>query len=84
MNGSLTNILFFLQSKMAGDFINGPRNSLSPFLMVLSPPAPHAPFTPASRHNDVYKKTKAKRTPNFNTPTQNVGNEYGYIYLINN
>ncbi|XP_012281977.1 N-acetylglucosamine-6-sulfatase isoform X2 [Orussus abietinus] len=37
-----------------------------PFLMVLAPPAPHDPFTPASRHTDKYKGKTAKRTPNFN------------------
>jgi len=34
--------------------------------MVLSTPAPHAPFTPASRHNGKYKGTTAKKTPSFN------------------
>ncbi|XP_014228915.1 N-acetylglucosamine-6-sulfatase-like [Trichogramma pretiosum] len=41
-----------------------------PFLMVLAPPAPHEPFTPAPRHNDKYKGKTAKRTPNFNTISQ--------------
>ncbi|XP_015522323.2 N-acetylglucosamine-6-sulfatase isoform X1 [Neodiprion lecontei] len=40
------------------------------FLMVLAPPAPHAPFTPAPRHDGAFKGTKAMRTPNFNTPRQ--------------
>jgi len=42
--------------------------------MVLAPPAPHAPFTPADRHNGKYNGTKAKRTPNFNVPVQQVNN----------
>ncbi|XP_067215474.1 N-acetylglucosamine-6-sulfatase-like isoform X3 [Linepithema humile] len=53
-------------SNLAADFIKGYSQN-QPFLMVLAPPAPHAPFTPADRHNDKYNGTKAKRTPNFNT-----------------
>lgn len=45
-------------------------NDGSQFLMVLAPPAPHAPFTPAPRHNDAFKGTKAMRTPNFNVLRQ--------------
>ncbi|KMQ96049.1 n-acetylglucosamine-6-sulfatase-like protein [Lasius niger] len=56
-------------SNLAVDFINGYSDD-QPFLMVLAPPAPHAPFTPADRHNDKYNDTKAKRTPNFNVPVQ--------------
>ncbi|XP_070155513.1 N-acetylglucosamine-6-sulfatase isoform X1 [Polyergus mexicanus] len=54
-------------NNLAVDFINGYSDD-QPFLMVLAPPAPHAPFTPADRHNDKYNSTKAKRTPNFNIP----------------
>ncbi|XP_076664914.1 N-acetylglucosamine-6-sulfatase [Andrena cerasifolii] len=57
-------------SNMATNFINARHTNDRPFLMVLAPPAPHAPFTPAIRHFDIYKDTKAKRTPNFNMPTQ--------------
>jgi N-acetylglucosamine-6-sulfatase len=38
------------------------------FLMVLAPPAPHAPFTPAPEYKDYYKNVTAMRTPNFNIP----------------
>lgn len=55
---------------MAVKFVNGPRNEAAPFLMVLAPPAPHAPFTPAARHNDKYEGTTAKKTPNFNIASQ--------------
>jgi hypothetical protein len=34
--------------------------------MVLAPPAPHEPFTPAPRHKDKFKGIAAKRTKNFN------------------
>ncbi|XP_076178935.1 N-acetylglucosamine-6-sulfatase isoform X2 [Ptiloglossa arizonensis] len=57
-------------SNLATDFIKSRNPNGQPFLMVLAPPAPHAPFTPAVRHNDIYKGTKAKRTPNFNTMAQ--------------
>ncbi|KAG7303389.1 hypothetical protein JYU34_011885 [Plutella xylostella] len=38
----------------------------SNFLMVLAPPAPHAPFTPADRHKGVYANVSALRSPSFN------------------
>ncbi|KAG7204593.1 hypothetical protein KM043_005012 [Ampulex compressa] len=57
-------------SNLAMDFIKSRNSNDKPFLMMLTPPAPHAPFTPAVRHNDMYKGVKAKRTPNFNTLTQ--------------
>ncbi|CAD6239730.1 GSCOCG00012563001-RA-CDS, partial [Cotesia congregata] len=57
-------------AEMAVDFIRSYDNYTQPFLMVLAPPAPHAPFTPAVRHNDKFRDVKAKRTPNFNSFTQ--------------
>ncbi|XP_076748537.1 N-acetylglucosamine-6-sulfatase [Xylocopa sonorina] len=57
-------------SELATDFIQTRQPNNHPFLMVLAPPAPHSPFTPAMRHIDKYKGVKAKRTPNFNTQTQ--------------
>ncbi|KAK0181682.1 hypothetical protein PV327_003947 [Microctonus hyperodae] len=65
-NDYLTDVI----AEQAVDFINGPRNNAKPFLMVLSPPAPHAPFTPAPRHDNKYVNIKAKKTPNFNTGPQ--------------
>ncbi|XP_076618807.1 N-acetylglucosamine-6-sulfatase [Colletes latitarsis] len=65
-NEYLTDVI----SDLATDFIKTRNPNSQPFLMVLAPPAPHAPFTPAARHNDIYKGTKAKRTPNFNTLPQ--------------
>ncbi|XP_039302313.1 N-acetylglucosamine-6-sulfatase isoform X2 [Solenopsis invicta] len=55
------------QNNLAVDFIEG-HSGDQPFLLVLAPPAPHAPFTPADRHDGKYNGTKAKRTPNFNVP----------------
>ena len=41
-------------------------NEYSPFLMVLSTPAPHAPFTPAPQYKDAFPDKMAPRTPAFN------------------
>ncbi|XP_017889397.1 N-acetylglucosamine-6-sulfatase-like [Ceratina calcarata] len=65
-----TDYLTDVISKLATDFIVTRNTNNEPFLMVLAPPAPHAPFTPAIRHIDKYYGVKAKRTPNFNTQTQ--------------
>jgi len=40
-------------------------DSRAPFLMVLAPPACHAPFTPAPQYKDRFKEVKAPRTPAF-------------------
>ncbi|GAB0091512.1 N-acetylglucosamine-6-sulfatase [Sergentomyia squamirostris] len=37
-----------------------------PFFMMVTPPAPHAPATPAPRHQTTFPDVKARRTPNFN------------------
>ena len=42
------------------------RSPNQPFFAMITPPAPHAPYTPADRHNDTFIGTKALRTPNFN------------------
>ncbi|KAI8442116.1 hypothetical protein MSG28_005742 [Choristoneura fumiferana] len=34
--------------------------------MVLAPPAPHQPFTPAERHRGAFGNTTVPRTPHFN------------------
>lgn len=33
---------------------------------MIAPPAPHAPYTPAKRHENAFENVKAPRTPNFN------------------
>lgn len=63
------------QNNLAVDFIEG-HSGDQPFLLVLAPPAPHAPFTPADRHDGKYNGTKAKRTPNFNVPIHQVSSSY--------
>ncbi|XP_073948236.1 N-acetylglucosamine-6-sulfatase-like [Choristoneura fumiferana] len=42
------------------------RQKEQPFLMVLAPPAPHQPFTPAERHRGAFGNTTVPRTPHFN------------------
>ena len=42
------------------------RNIRNPFLMVLAPPAAHAPFTPAPQHAAAFPNVTAPRTPAFN------------------
>lgn len=34
--------------------------------MIVAPPAPHAPFTPADKYSTKFSEVKAPRTPNFN------------------
>ena len=41
-------------------------NTMNPFLMVLSTPAPHDPFTPAPQYRDAFSDLRAPRTPAFN------------------
>lgn len=35
-------------------------------MAIVAPPAPHAPFTPAKRHESFFSNLTALRTPNFN------------------
>ncbi|XP_063368638.1 N-acetylglucosamine-6-sulfatase-like [Cydia amplana] len=46
--------------------VNFLENQTEPFLMVLAPPAPHQPFTPAPRNRDAFRDVAAPRTPIFN------------------
>lgn len=40
-----------------------------PFFAMIAPPAPHSPYTPSDRHEDLFPDVKAIRTPNFNMPS---------------
>ncbi|KAI5634206.1 sulfatase domain-containing protein [Phthorimaea operculella] len=51
-------------------FIDNHTDSGPPFLMVLAPPAPHQPFTPAPRHKGTYSNVTAVRHPNFNVTAE--------------
>lgn len=50
-----------------------------PFFAMISPPAAHAPFTPAPRHKGVYSHVRALRTPSFNTPSKGMSVTLFYI-----
>ena len=56
--------------RKADAFLNkhysGRRNDQQPFLMVLSTPAPHAPFTPAPQYAKAFSNLTAPRTPAYN------------------
>lgn len=54
-----------LSDKML-DFLHT-RSQDQPFFAMIAPPAPHAPYTPAPRHNQTFEGVKALRTLNFNT-----------------
>uniref|UniRef100_A0A6P7G1Q0 N-acetylglucosamine-6-sulfatase-like n=1 Tax=Diabrotica virgifera virgifera TaxID=50390 RepID=A0A6P7G1Q0_DIAVI len=58
----------YLTDALAGyslSFLTNKPND-KPFFMIVAPPAPHAPFTPAKRHENAFAGTKAVRTPSFN------------------
>ncbi|KFM61964.1 N-acetylglucosamine-6-sulfatase, partial [Stegodyphus mimosarum] len=50
--------------KRAIEFLSK-QNGTIPFFMFLSPPAPHAPFTPAPHYRHEFSNVSAPRTPNF-------------------
>jgi arylsulfatase A-like enzyme len=48
------------------DFIQRSAKDGKPFFVYLAPYAPHAPYTPAPRHANLFPGVKAPRTPNYN------------------
>ena len=48
------------------DFIQRSAAGGPPFFVYLAPYAPHAPYTPAPRHADLFPGVQAPRTPNWN------------------
>jgi N-acetylglucosamine-6-sulfatase len=48
------------------DFIQRSAAADQPFFVYLAPYAPHAPYTPAPRHADLFPGVQAPRTPNYN------------------
>jgi N-acetylglucosamine-6-sulfatase len=61
----------------AVDFIQRSANDGEPFFVYLAPYAPHAPYTPAHRHVDLFADLKAPRTPNYNE--EDVSDKPAYI-----
>lgn len=60
----LTDVL----KKYGLDFLNQKSVLNNGFLMVISTPSAHDPFTPAVRHQNKFLGVKAPRLPNFNIP----------------
>jgi arylsulfatase A-like enzyme len=50
----------------AVDFIQRTTKDGKPFFVYLAPYAPHAPYTPAPRHANLFPDAKAPLTPNYN------------------
>jgi len=48
------------------DFIGRSLAANQPFFTYIAPYAPHAPYTPAPRHADLFPGVQAPRTPNYN------------------
>ncbi len=61
----------------AVDFIQRTTKTGQPFFIYLAPYAPHAPYTPAPRHANLFPDAKAPRTPNYNEA--DVSDKPGYI-----
>jgi len=66
-NDYLTDVI----GRKAADFLDAyeilrdqkEEKAMNPFLMVLSTPAPHAPFTPAPQYENAFPDLTAPRTP---------------------
>lgn len=58
-----------LQRELAVSYIEK-QSEAAPFVAVLAPPAPHAPFTPAPRHVGTFANVTALRHPNFNVAVE--------------
>ncbi len=61
----------------AVDFIQRSASAGQPFFVYLAPYAPHAPYTPAPRHANLFPDVTAPRTANFNEA--DVSDKPGYI-----
>jgi N-acetylglucosamine-6-sulfatase len=48
------------------DFVTRMAALKKPFFLEIAPFAPHSPFTPAPRHENLFPRVKAPRTPAFN------------------
>jgi N-acetylglucosamine-6-sulfatase len=52
-------------SGLAQDFVRRQESKDAPFFMYLAVHAPHAPATPALRHEELYENLRTPRTPSF-------------------
>ncbi len=55
-------------ARKAVDFVQRNAKEGKPFFVYLAPYAPHAPYTPAPRHETLFPDLKVPRTPNYNEP----------------
>jgi arylsulfatase A-like enzyme len=53
-------------SRIGQDFIEASSEAAEPFLLFISPDAPHAPSKPAIRHRNKFPNRRAPRVPSFN------------------
>lgn len=61
--------------------VQGERSHV-PFFAMVAPPAAHAPFTPAPRHEGAYAQVKALRTPSFNVPDRGKSTDLNKSNLV--
>ncbi len=66
-------------ARKAVDFIQRTSKESKPFLVYLTPYAPHGPATPAPRHEKLFADAQAPRTPNYNEA--DVSDKPAYIRL---
>ena len=62
----LTDVIGRKAESWLNSYENQRNEDRKPFLMVLSTPAPHGPFTPAPQYANEFANKKAPRTPAFN------------------
>lgn len=55
------------------EFITSIDATKTPFFAMVAPPAPHAPFTAADRHQQLFPDVEALKTKNFNLPCGPLG-----------
>lgn len=67
-------LVFVSQKSLSLQFLQRKNIKDTPFFMMIAPPAPHAPFTPAERHTNAFLDVKAIRTPSFNYTPFNASN----------
>lgn len=58
-------LCFSSQANMSLNFLQY-KSNYQPFLMMVSTPAPHSPWTAAPQYQNTFNSTKAPRDPNFN------------------
>ncbi|MDP1547907.1 MAG: sulfatase, partial [Anaerolineales bacterium] len=64
--GKYTGYTTYLFRDFAVEFLDEASNQRKPFLLIFSPNAPHAPFTPAEEDRHLYQDLPPYRPENFN------------------